>query len=129
LSSSYFLSLGRKGGQASSEDLLPLGYGEQNRIKVRVKQIIIPLPLTPSRGGRKTVCHCEPRCNRGVAISAPFLVIPSTFFCHSEHFFFVILSVAKNLTGLRVSSAKYVAIFAAVYMPELTVSRPISYLS
>jgi hypothetical protein len=25
----HFLSLGRKGGQASSEDLLPLGYGER----------------------------------------------------------------------------------------------------
>jgi hypothetical protein len=33
-----FLSFdGRKGGQASSEDLLPLGYGERDRIKVRVK--------------------------------------------------------------------------------------------
>jgi hypothetical protein len=33
-----FLSLdGRKGGQASSEDLFPLGYGEWERIKVRVK--------------------------------------------------------------------------------------------
>jgi len=27
---------GRKGGQASSEDLLPLGYGEGERDKVRV---------------------------------------------------------------------------------------------
>jgi len=34
----YFLSLGRKGGQVSSEDLLPLGYGERERIKVRVKK-------------------------------------------------------------------------------------------
>jgi hypothetical protein len=35
----YFsLSLGRNGGQASSEDLLPLGYGEWDRIKVRVKR-------------------------------------------------------------------------------------------
>jgi hypothetical protein len=28
---------GKKGGQASSEDLLPLGYGERDRTKVRVK--------------------------------------------------------------------------------------------
>jgi hypothetical protein len=28
---------GRMGGQASSEDLFPLGYGERDRIKVRVK--------------------------------------------------------------------------------------------
>jgi hypothetical protein len=35
--SNYLLSLGKKGGQASSEDLLPLGYGERDRIKVRVK--------------------------------------------------------------------------------------------
>jgi hypothetical protein len=34
----FFLSLdGRKGGQASSEDLFPLGYGEWERTKVRVK--------------------------------------------------------------------------------------------
>ena len=34
----FILSLDRKkGGQASSEDLLPLGYGERDRIKVRVK--------------------------------------------------------------------------------------------
>ena len=33
----YSLSLdGRRGGQASSEDLFPLGYGEWERIKVRV---------------------------------------------------------------------------------------------
>jgi hypothetical protein len=37
----YSLSLGRKGGQASSEDLLPLGYGERDRIKVRVKPEIL----------------------------------------------------------------------------------------
>jgi hypothetical protein len=30
------LSLGRKGGQASSKDLLPLGYGERERARVRV---------------------------------------------------------------------------------------------
>jgi hypothetical protein len=35
--SNSFLSLGRKGGQASSEGLLPLGYGERDRIKVGVK--------------------------------------------------------------------------------------------
>jgi hypothetical protein len=35
----YSLSLdGRKGGQASSEDLFPLGYGEWERIKVRVRK-------------------------------------------------------------------------------------------
>jgi len=28
---------GKKGGQASSEDLFPLGYGEWDRTKVRVK--------------------------------------------------------------------------------------------
>jgi hypothetical protein len=33
------LSLGRKGGQASNEDLLPLGYGERDRVRVRVKII------------------------------------------------------------------------------------------
>jgi hypothetical protein len=27
---------GRKGGQASSEDLFPLGYGERERVRVRV---------------------------------------------------------------------------------------------
>jgi hypothetical protein len=41
---SFFLSLdGRKGGQASSEDLFPLGYGEWERIRVRVKPETIPL--------------------------------------------------------------------------------------
>jgi hypothetical protein len=36
----YFLSLNwRRGGQASSEDLFPLGYGEWERMKVRVKQL------------------------------------------------------------------------------------------
>jgi len=35
---SFPLSLdARKGGQASSEDLLPLGYGERERVRVRVK--------------------------------------------------------------------------------------------
>jgi hypothetical protein len=43
---SFFLSLGRKGGQASSEDLFPLGYGEWDRIKVRVKTEI-PGPKHP----------------------------------------------------------------------------------
>jgi len=38
--STFFLSLERKGYQASSEDLLPLGYGEWDRIKVRVKREI-----------------------------------------------------------------------------------------
>jgi hypothetical protein len=33
----YSLSLRRQGGQASSEDLLPLGYGERDRVRVRVK--------------------------------------------------------------------------------------------
>jgi hypothetical protein len=33
----HSLSLGSKGGQASSEDLLPLGYGERDRARVRVK--------------------------------------------------------------------------------------------
>jgi hypothetical protein len=45
---------GRKGGQASSEDLFPLGYGERERVRVRVKPQTIPLPLTPSRQGRVT---------------------------------------------------------------------------
>jgi len=44
---------GRKGGQASSKDLLPLGYGERERVRVRVKPQTIPLPLTPSRQGRE----------------------------------------------------------------------------
>ncbi len=30
------------GGQASSEDLFPLGYGEGERIKVRVKLQTLP---------------------------------------------------------------------------------------
>ncbi len=35
---SFPLSLdGRKGGQASSENLLPLGYGEREKVMVRVK--------------------------------------------------------------------------------------------
>ena len=54
LQSCLFPSLsldGRKGGQASSEDLFPLGYGEWER--VRVKPETIPLPLTPSRQGRE----------------------------------------------------------------------------
>jgi len=29
---------GWKGGQASNEDLFPLGYGERDRVRVRVKQ-------------------------------------------------------------------------------------------
>jgi hypothetical protein len=37
LTNYYSLSLGRKGGQASNEDLLPLGYGERDRVRVRVK--------------------------------------------------------------------------------------------
>jgi len=32
----FFPLPGRKGGQASSEDLLPLGYGERERVRVRV---------------------------------------------------------------------------------------------
>jgi hypothetical protein len=36
LTNYYSLSLGRKGGQASNEDLLPLGYGERDRAGVRV---------------------------------------------------------------------------------------------
>jgi len=43
----YSLSRGRKGGQASSEDLFPLGYGERDRIKVRVKK---GLSLRAKRG-------------------------------------------------------------------------------
>jgi len=31
----YSLSLGRRGGQASNEDLFPLGYGERDRVRVR----------------------------------------------------------------------------------------------
>jgi len=52
LQSCLFPSLsldGRKGGQESSEDLFPLGYGEW----VRVKPETIPLPLAPSRQGRE----------------------------------------------------------------------------
>jgi hypothetical protein len=54
-SSAYFpLSLSeRKGGQASSEDLLPLGYGERERAGVRVKLETIPLTLTLSLQGRE----------------------------------------------------------------------------
>ena len=38
----YPLSLdGRKGGQASSEDLLPLGYGERERVRVRVNLALL----------------------------------------------------------------------------------------
>jgi hypothetical protein len=33
-------SLGRKRGQASSEDLLPLGYGKRDRVRVRVNPFI-----------------------------------------------------------------------------------------
>ena len=53
----FFLSLGRKGGQASSEDLLPLGYGEWDRIKVRVKLSLLSpsLQLSPARGREKTL--------------------------------------------------------------------------
>jgi len=56
LQSCLFPSLsldGRKGGQASSEDLFPLGYGEWERVRVRVrvKPETIPLPLAPSRQG------------------------------------------------------------------------------
>jgi len=51
---SFFLSLdGRKGGQASSEDLFPLGYGEWERVRVRVKPETIPLTLTLSLQGRE----------------------------------------------------------------------------
>jgi hypothetical protein len=35
----YFLSRGRRGGQASNEDLFPLGYGERERVRVRVKKL------------------------------------------------------------------------------------------
>jgi hypothetical protein len=45
----------RKGGQVSSEDLLPLGYGEWDRIKVRVNFSLIPLTLTLSLQGREKV--------------------------------------------------------------------------
>jgi hypothetical protein len=31
------LSRGRKGGQASNEDLFPLGYGDRDRDRVRVR--------------------------------------------------------------------------------------------
>jgi len=59
--SDYFLSLGRKGGQASSEDLFPLGYGERDRIKVRVKHIVFPPPSNslPPGEGEKTAAHPE----------------------------------------------------------------------
>jgi hypothetical protein len=37
----FSLSLdGDKGGQTSSEDLFPLGYGGRERIKVRVNEIL-----------------------------------------------------------------------------------------
>jgi hypothetical protein len=49
----YFLFLRGKSGQASSEDLLPLGYGGRDRIEVRVKLKIIPLTLTLSLQGRE----------------------------------------------------------------------------
>jgi len=44
----FSLSWGRKGGQASSEDLLPLGYGEWDRIKVRVDLSRGAVPLQDS---------------------------------------------------------------------------------
>jgi hypothetical protein len=37
LANLYSLSRGWKGGQASNEDLFPLGYGERDRVRVRVK--------------------------------------------------------------------------------------------
>jgi hypothetical protein len=61
----FFLSIdGRKGGQASSEDLLPLGYGERERIKVRVRRGMVPLTLALSRQGGENkgvvVTHVSP---------------------------------------------------------------------
>jgi hypothetical protein len=35
----YPLSRGRQGGQASNEDLFPLGYGERDRVRVRVNKL------------------------------------------------------------------------------------------
>jgi hypothetical protein len=40
----------RKGGQASSEDLLPLGYGERDRVRVRVKRLYYQAEFTLSFG-------------------------------------------------------------------------------
>jgi hypothetical protein len=66
---------GRKGEQASSEDLLPLGYREWERDRVRVKPKTIHLPLTPSRQGReKIVMHfyllkCPIQCHASIQTS------------------------------------------------------------
>ncbi|MCJ7515155.1 MAG: hypothetical protein MUO89_04175 [Dehalococcoidia bacterium] len=48
----YSLSRWRKGGQASNEDLFPLGYGEWDRVRVRVKLEI----TNPNKN----------RCNRNI---------------------------------------------------------------
>jgi hypothetical protein len=51
-----------KGGQASSEDLLPLGYGERDRVGVRVRAGINP-SQSPFRKGRS---HHLPLRKRGI---------------------------------------------------------------